>query len=515
MNAARTTLPPNSRLESIQRAAAALTVWLVMAWPVAAATHRGDTIALPELGESGAGLMTPAKEDALGQAWLRSFRASVRLYKDPLLYEYLENLLFELASYSELTIREFDLVVIDNPTINAFAVPGRVIGVHTGLFLHAESEAQLASVLAHELAHLSQRHFARSIEAAKRGNFVSLAGLLAGVVLAASGGGDAATAAIVGSQAAALDSQLRYSRLHEKEADRAGMKTLVSAGYPPSAVADMFRQMLDAARLNGSNIPEFLRTHPVTESRVTDASNRARQLAQHTQKPSIDYALMRARIEVLGAADIGAAITDYQKRLHSIEKASKGNDNTAASESQMVAANANRYGLALALYQNKQYALAKKTIAPLLQHVPGRIPYALLDIEIDAASGQASSAERRLRDLNALIPNNYAIGMLLAEQLARHGSHQDAATVLLKLATARPQQADSWYQLAEVQGQAGNIVELHQARAEFFVLRANFQQARKQLQYALKISNNNYLQAAKIKQRIADIAALELAQKSL
>ncbi|MEZ7984587.1 MAG: M48 family metalloprotease, partial [Pseudomonadales bacterium] len=255
---------------------------------------------LPELGDSAAGLMAPAQEQALGQAWLRSFRASVPPESDPLVFEYIENLLFKLTSYSDIEDKNLDLVIVSNPTINAFAVPGGVIGVNTGLLLYAESEAQLASVLSHELAHLSQRHFARSVEASQRTNFTTLAGLLAGIVLAAASEGDAASAAIMASQAAALDSRLRYSRLHEKEADRLGMKTLVDAGYPAESAALMFKQMLNASRLYGNRVPEFLLTHPVTESRIADASNRARQLPTISAVPSLDYLLIKARITALG-----------------------------------------------------------------------------------------------------------------------------------------------------------------------------------------------------------------------
>ena len=215
--------------------------------------------------------MPPAQERALGQAWLRSFRASVPLAEDPLVFEYLDNLLVELASYSDLQDKRLSLVVVNNPTINAFAVPGGVVGVHTGLMQHASTEAQLASVLTHELAHLSQRHFARSVEASRRASITTIAGLLAGIALAASSSGDAATAAIMSTQAAALDNQLRYSRVHEREADRLGMQSLVRAGYPPVAAAEMFGHMLDVSRVYGEELPEFLRTHPVTQSRISDA----------------------------------------------------------------------------------------------------------------------------------------------------------------------------------------------------------------------------------------------------
>ncbi|NNL56346.1 MAG: M48 family metallopeptidase [Pseudomonadales bacterium] len=473
-----------------------------------------EDIDLPELGDSGAGLMSPAEENALGQAWLRSFRARVPLLQDPLTFEYLENLLFALASQSELERRQLDLVVVDNPTINAFAVPGGVVGIHTGLISRAQTEAQLSSVITHELAHLSQRHFARSVEAAKRANLAGIAGMLAGVVLAATTSGDAATAAIATSQAAVLDSRLRYSRLHEREADRIGMQTLDAAGYPASAAADMFRQMQDAARLYGEGIPEFLRTHPITESRIADAENRARALTAKPATANIDYQLVRARLKVHGQGDGKASIKHFKFALQQAQQNLSGNGNSESFSHArpqphywQVQQDAARYGLALAYHKNSEPDQARITLQPLLEKIPGRIAYTLLDIEIDLGKKDYQTAEQRLRDLYAITPRNYAISMLLAETLLKNKNYSAAQQVLEELAKVRPKQADVWYLLAETQGLAGDILNLHLSRAEFFLLRGNFGQTRKHLDYALRIAGNDFKVTARIKQRLRDIVA--------
>lgn len=474
-----------------------------------------DELKLPELGDSGAGLMAPAQEQALGQAWLRSFRASVPLESDPLLFEYLENLLLKLASYSDLSDKGLDLVIVKNPNINAFAVPGGVVGVNTGLMLYAESEAQLASVLTHELAHLSQRHFARSVEASKRASFANIAGLLAGIALAVASEGDAAQAAIITSQAAALDSRLRYSRLHEREADRIGMKTLVKAGYSPEAAAAMFKQMLNASRLYGNRIPEFLLTHPVTESRVADASNRARQYPSYESSPSIDYMLIKTRITVLTDPSPKDSIKRFSLALEELATKQYDNNSETRPESFDFAEDATRYGLALSYNYNRQWRKARAALQPLLKDVPGRIAYSLLDIEIDIESGKHKEAEQRLRDLNALIPNNYAIGMLLAQTLLTNKDYHSAQQVLETLAKTRPHQADIWYHLAETHGLAGDILKLHQARAEFFLLRGNFSQARQHLTQALQLSRNNYQTVARVKERIREVNNLQKITENL
>ncbi|MBT8140193.1 MAG: M48 family metalloprotease [Gammaproteobacteria bacterium] len=460
-------------------------------------------LSLPALGEGGGGVFSPAEEHTLGQAWLRSLRSSVMLFEDPLTYEYLENLLYELASHSALEKRNIDLVVIDNPSLNAFAVPGGVVGIHTGLLDHARSSAQLASVLSHELAHLSQRHFARGVEAARRANFASIAGMLAGIVLAASGSGDAATAAIATSQAAALDSQLRYSRLHEREADRIGMQTMVAAGFPASGAAEMFQQMQAAARLYGEGIPEFLRTHPVTQARIADAENRARGQAGAPKEQDLDYLLVRARVAVLQAEKLNDLIKHYR---HELQRNREKIKDAAEPEIELLQqADTARYALALALNRSGQWREARKTLQPLLQDIPGRIAYTLLDIEIDQSAGQQQQAAQRLRDLYAITPNNYAISIMLAKMLMQNEAYTAAQSVLQSLAEARPKQPDVWYLLAEVQGLAGDILQLHFSRAEFFILLGNLTQAQTQLGYALRIAGNDVQVAAKIKQRLREI----------
>ena len=237
-----------------------------------------EELKLPNLGESSTSLFSPEQEYKLGRAWLRMFRSQVPTMEDPMVHDYLESLLYTLVTHSELQDRRIELVVVDNPVLNAFAVPGGVIGIHTGLMLYAQSEDELATVLAHEIAHLSQRHFSRGVEQQKKQQPLTLAGMLAGLVLIATTGGSAGLAALSASQAAAIESQMRFSRSSEQEADRIGMQTLVAADMDPHAAPAMFERMLAATRYSGgSRTPEFLRTHPLSESRIADTRNRARQ----------------------------------------------------------------------------------------------------------------------------------------------------------------------------------------------------------------------------------------------
>jgi len=194
---------------------------------------QASEIELPDLGDASSAVISQQQEYELGQHILKIYRAQMPTSDDPFVYAYLENLVKDLIVHSELQERTFDLLVIENSNLNAFAAPGRIIGVNTGTFLYCETEDQLASIIAHELAHLSQRHIARQMQEQQKSTWPTMAGILAGIVLAATGNADAGMAAISATQAAALGSRLNYSRSYEQEADRIGFDTMVKAGRDP------------------------------------------------------------------------------------------------------------------------------------------------------------------------------------------------------------------------------------------------------------------------------------------
>lgn len=199
---------------------------------------------LPSLGDATSGLISIEQEHTLGRAWLRNLRAQASSIHFAELTEYTENLIYRLASNSQVSDRRLEVVILDNKQLNAFAVPGGVIGINAGLFIHAKNEAQFAAVLAHELAHLSQRHFARQIDERSKQTPIALATLLGSIMLLATNNTEAGFAGLMTSQAAATQWSLNYSRDWEREADRLGMHTLVSADIDPNGMPDMFKQCL-------------------------------------------------------------------------------------------------------------------------------------------------------------------------------------------------------------------------------------------------------------------------------
>ncbi|RLQ23655.1 M48 family peptidase [Seongchinamella sediminis] len=452
-----------------------------------------EDLKLPNLGESSTSLFSAEFEHQLGQTWLRIFRSQAPTVNDPLVFEYLENLIYALVTHSQLADRRVDLVVVDNPTINAFAVPGGVIGVHNGLLLYAQTEDELATVLAHEIAHLSQRHFSRGVEFQKNQAPINLAAMLAGLVIMATAGGDAGMAALGASQALAQDSALRYSRSNEQEADRVGMQTLVDAGMDPHAAPAMFERMLQASRYSGGNrIPEFLRTHPLSENRIADTRNRARQYPKTVRPVSLDYQLMRARVVNQLANTPEEAVQRFRGEL-------------AGSPRSREAA---QYGLVVALTNAGRADEAALELDSIWSGDPGRLEYVIADAEIDMLRGNADKAVSKLEKQLDLSPGNHPLTMAYANALMKNQQAHIAEEVLTAQSKRQQKDPGLWYLLAEVQGLSGNIIGLHQSRAEYFILNGYLDQAEKQLRYALKLVKNDYLTSATINQRLSDIAEM-------
>ncbi|MFT4610128.1 MAG: putative Zn-dependent protease [Cellvibrionaceae bacterium] len=445
---------------------------------------------LPSIGKT-ASAASKAEEKRLGQAWLRYFRGQVPTSSDPLLIEYTEGLLNHLSQFNPAAGDELSLVIVEDRSINAFAVPGGVIGVNTGLYAYAESEAQFASVLAHELAHLSQRHYARGIEQQKGQAVFNAAALLGSILIAAAGRGEAGIAALQATQAGIIDRQLRFSRDFEQEADRIGMDTLIDAGFNPHSMADMFEQIQRSTRFSAKP-PEFLLTHPVTAKRIADAENRARSHPSNTPTSSLDYDLMRARVLLDSEPTPQQAINRFESELRGFSASETGT----------------RYGLALAYIAAKEFDTAQKLMTQLLEQHPNHQALIIAQSDIDAGSQQLSEAINLIQQALVETPDSYSLNMQLSRLFATNNAYRKSVDVLTKLSLKRPSDVSIWFNLAEYAGLAGDILALHKARTEFFLLRANFDSAENQVNNIIKKFGNNTIELAKAKQRLVDIKKL-------
>ena len=456
------------------------TLLLAVCLALSPAAHAND---LPSLGDASSAIVAPEQEYQLGRAWLSMLRGQVSQLSDPLLKDFVERHVYRLAETSQLQDRRLEFVILDSPQLNAFAVPGGIVGVNGGLFLHAQTEAEFASVLAHELAHLSQRHYARGLEAQQRMQLPLMAAMLAGVVAAAAGAGDAAIAAIASGQAAAIQSQRSFSRQNEQEADRIGLSNLRNAGYDPRGMPSMFERLARQYRYDAKP-PEFLLTHPLSESRVADSRNRAEQTPAGGKIDSLAYQLMRARTQLQFESTPGLATKRFRAQLE------ESPQNDAA-----------RYGLAISLRRAGQSEEAGSLLQPLLDKSPDDIVYNLARVELDMDAQRYSQASQRLERLLTAHPANYPLLQMQVELLLAQSRPADAEAILDRLLRERPKDPDIWYQVAEVRGLAGNIIGVHQARAEFFALVGDYGQALTQLDYAKRRVIGNFPLTARIEAR--------------
>ncbi|RUR35010.1 M48 family peptidase [Vreelandella andesensis] len=441
-----------------------------------------DDYQLPSLG--GASTFVSNEEYRLGRAWLRQFRAQAPQWQDPIVNDYLSSLVARLAPHSQIGSLRTTTVMVDNGSLNAFAVPGGVIGINSGLFAFAEDEGAFVSVIAHELGHLSQRHYARGSARAEQTQLPAMAAMLAGMLIAASGAGEAGMAAAMGSQAALIQDQLSYSRRFEQEADRIGLQAMASAGYNPDAMVRMFGAMQRMARLQGGTPPEFLLTHPVSDSRLSDAQARASQLnIADTYTSDTLYDMMRAR----------ALLSIHQNTPQ--QAASRLAQESSEEQAQ-------RYLSALIAARNGQTDNALKTIDQLARELPdyGMLPASAATVALEAQ--RYDEAITRSQRLLRIMPNYLPVQLVLAEaQLQRN---PQAAYELLRDMTAQhPENPQGFNLLAEAAGRSGYNGWGHLARAEHLQLTGRIDRGIRQLSIAKDAAQqeNDQQALARIEQR--------------
>ncbi|HEY5679556.1 MAG TPA: M48 family metalloprotease [Pseudomonadales bacterium] len=452
----------------------------------AASTDVSDD--LPVLGDASSSMISPELERQIGRDFLKQVHAGLPTISDPVLKHFVTRQLTDLLQYSQVRENLLGVVLIDSDQINAFAAPGGVVGVNLGLLLHAQDVHEYSSVMAHELAHLSQRHFARGVEEARSKTLPTIASLLAAIMIGAVGGGEAGMAAISASQAASQSSQLRYSRGREQEADRIGLNTIVRAGMDPDGMARMFERMQRNYRFSRTP-PEFLLTHPLSETRISDAKSQAREYPQRDYADSPDYAMMRVRAQIYYAPNAAGAVAQFEKAVRD--------------DPESVPA---RYGLALAQSRAGLHAEAIAGGDALFTADPQKILYIASYAELLIEAEKLDQATRLLSHHLALNPDNATLAAMYSEALIRDQRYREAEAVLERQSVVNKDDVDVWYNLAEVSGKAGNIIGVHRARAEYFALHGAYQRAIQHLEYARRlVREDNQQLHAMLDQRINDM----------
>ena len=467
-----------------------LLIAVAMALP-AAQTQALNTD-LPDLGNSAGGLMTPKREQLLGKAFMRSVRQSQDVIDDPLLTDYLQSLGSQLVRNSSASGTPFTFFLIDSPQINAFAGPGGHIGVHTGLLATTETESELAAVIAHEIAHISQQHLLRTWEATSQMSVPQAAILIAAAVLGATVGGDAAAAAAIGSQAAMLQQRINFTRANEKEADRIGIEILADTGFEPRAMATFFARMGKANRVYASKLPEFLMTHPVTTNRTADALGRAEQFAYRQTPDSLRYQLARANL--------------MQRRMPSPEDAIR-ELTLMLEDGRFRSEEATRYGIALAQIRAKQFDAAAATLDRLLAEHPDGVEFVVSRADVDRERGRHAAALRRLRDALDERPSSYAVNIAFAETALASGDPAAAISALKGFLAYRDDEPRVYQLLSRAAGDLGREGLGHEYLAEYYHLNGETKRAALQIEIALKQAEIDFYDASRLESRLAELNA--------
>jgi len=448
---------------------ALLLLGTMVATPLAA-----EGIALPEIGDSGAAVVSPAQERHTGEAVVRNIRRAGGILEDPLATDYLNYLGYRLVSHSDSTQKDFHFFIVNDGDINAFALPGGFIGVNYGLFLATKSESELAAVMAHEIAHVTQRHHARAYEEAQSASNIPVMAAIIAAIILGSQGSELGQAALTSLAAGNIQHQLNFTRANEKEADDIGIALLAKSGFDPTSMANFFKKLERESRLYGNSAPEFLRTHPVTENRIADALNRAAQYPQHrTWHSSRNYYLMRARLQVLSSRDPEATRRKLESKLRSGRYLDKA---------------ATRYGLALALIASRRHDDARRILDQLLNEDAGRIAYLLARARLESLAGNHAEALRRFAATLDNYPGNGPLTFAYAKALLAADKPAKARKLILAW---QKQGADSsniphiYELLAEAESRLGHQALSHVAMGEYYYRIGQTHEALRQLNLAL------------------------------
>lgn len=457
---------------------------LAVALALPAPTARSAVTDLPDLGDPAATVLSPEEETQLGRRFMRAARQKLAFVTDPELDEYVRRLGNRLAHATSAENPNYRFYLIRNPDLNAFAVPGGHIAVHTGLVLAAKTEDELASVLAHEIAHLEQHHMARMVAQSKNLTIPAIAAIVAGVLL----GGQAGAAAIVATNAAVADTQLRYSRDFEREADRIGMQYLAEAGYAPASMPAFFEKLQQTTRVQEGNAPEFLRTHPITSDRIAEAQARAESLAAPAAPGAdVEFQLVRMKIRALYAEPA-------QDLLRELEEGSSG-----------PAPEVMRYGKAVLLARLGRHEAARREWDALVTTAPGRLAYRVGRVQTEILAHDYRRAIDYLLAAEKQYPEDPVLALFYADTLLKSGRPQDARGRLRALMKRDPGNPLLHQMLARAEGDSGNMLGMHRNLAEYHYLNGNTSEALKQLRLAKQFAGDSYYETSSLEARTAEV----------
>lgn len=451
---------------------------------------------LPDLGDSSQTVLSLQQERQLGESIMRQIRASRQYLEDPEVTDYISALGYRLVAQGPSADERFEFFVIDDPSINAFALPGGFIGTHTGLITTAQSESEVAAVLGHEIAHVTQRHIARLFQQQKQAGIASLAAI-ALAILAARSSPDLASAAMAGAQYATIQTQLNFTRDNEREADRIGLQILERAGFDPAAMPAFLDRMQRAYRVYETNAPSYMRTHPLTYERIADVQGRVDNLGYRQVPDSLDFLLVRARLQVL-SANARDSIQRYDDIL---------------TERKTVHEVAARYGLVMSLLQAKDLERARKEARLLQKEAPGNAMVLALVARTLWVGGERKEALDLYASAIDAHPSRRGLLYDYAAALLEGGQAEEALRIVARAQQALPPDYRLYQLEARCHQVLGQRLQQHRAQAEAYLLRGSVPAAIEQLQIGLRSGDGDYFQLSSAEARLKELRALDAANR--
>jgi predicted Zn-dependent protease len=473
----------------------ALSIFLLGTMSVSAVNKKN---VLPEIGVVASSTISLDKEVLIGDALMRQLRAQAPIINDPLLDEYIQDIGNRLVAQADNVKFPYKFFIINSPDINAFAFFGGHIGIHTGLIYNARNESELASVLAHEVSHVTQRHIARSIEAREKSSPLQIASMLGSILLAAVNP-EAGIAALSVTNAASAQSSINYTRQNEKEADRVGISILANAGFDPNGASSFFSILAEKNRLKSTPLA-FLLTHPLPESRVADARSRAASFRPRNIPPSINFHLAKTRILARYYANPKRNI-EYFSDI--IQKQS------------YVFKHAAEYGLALSYLANEQFELALGLIDGLLQQDPNNLFYLDTYTDIAIEMDQHHKAIDRLSAQIVHASYNRVLTLNLANVLIKSEIFEKAITLLKDYLLINPNNLLAHQLLSDAYESSEQKLEMHQIKAEVYALVAAYPRAIDELHTAYNFANERNIEQKRIRARIEQFRTAQERLQSL
>ncbi len=443
---------------------------------------------LPELGDISQTILSPLQEKKIADQIMRDVMSSDEVVGDPEIQDYIQNLGMRLASNGPDKTQSFNFFVVRDNSINAFAMPGGVIGVHTGLIIAAKNESELAGVLGHEIGHVVQHHLARMLAQQKNDSIISMAGM-ALAVLSARANPQLATAAMTASSAGAVQKQLDYTRTHEREADRVGIDILEKSGFDTNAMAAFFETMQKGTRFVEGSAPSFLRTHPVTGERIADVRARVSQSRFRLLPYSPEFDYVRAKV-MASLNTPSQAIAMFKDNLK---------------EKRYSSETAQHYGMAIAMIRMNDLDGASEQLSWLRSNAPKHAFFAMLAANIEVARDNPEQAAKAYKAGLSTYPNHRGLIHGYAQHLIRIHQYEAAIKFVSEKLILFPNDPVLYELKSKSYAFLGKRLLSHQAQGEAYYYRYNLQRALEQMDLAVRANDGDFYQQSIAEARLNEL----------